>query len=1090
MRLSIALLAVLSPFVAEVASAQGVFVYPRRPQQSQVRYFDFEWMHADVLVGEEMTVRTSTAVITSSTALAGTSTTPLSEVMPVALMKTSTMTQEVLASTEEPSKAGGIRLYFYRQEETIAGRAAGSIIDTYKEFVDYFRFVPKETFPYVLYSSYQEFLQTSLFPVSEGILGVTSTQDLKLALPYFGDYRLFREVSRHEMAHQFTIQKVREVAEELETRNPLEGFPLWFIEGLAEYYAKLGVDPEAELLALDLVLNANVERGYGLIGFFEDRPYSVLWTYKIGQVRIAFLEDTYGKGIIQRLMEYSPLMVADIGDKPRIPDFPRFVAMVVGDEPSVIAGKFESWLKKRMLPRYLAAKQTRADLIPLQGFEGEFVESFNSSPSGSLVMYRTIDFETGQSRLMLFDWRTPNRDERVAIDGVPGVESLHPVSGRNYDLTDEALCFVAQDGGADVIYWAPIEHTANLLSRDNRPNQNQLPDGSARLDPGWQLKGLKPLNIWDTRLDVGSRIKYDLGDRGIVAAYSPSFSPDGDRIAFVGLDIKGARDVYVLTGAGSDDFELIRVTHDEYAERALAWGPKGIVFTSDRTSHGMHNLFRAKPEANAELVALTDEPRDHSDPVVLPDGTTLFVTIHEGRGNAFEVLDDLSTVQRTDLPTGIFDLAPGPEGSIWALFHYGGERRIVRITRDKFLNTGEPAQAPMLSMRRAGLEKRPHIPLGEAELYAPWSVSNWQLDNVFALAGVGGGSIFGRVFATASDRLRTHGVVLDISAYGSLNLTDARLMYINEASRFTWGAGPFQSVIFQVDPTLRLQDGRLFASAERFYGVFGIVRYPFDRFLYLQGELAAGGVNYVLDRNTELLLRDYPGDALGRNALDVWHDLNRESYFQSSASLSLGYDTIRYHPGTGPLTGRSLLLEGTVVAQPFNDEVYSTLRIDAEQYFQIIGRVNFFLRGGAGSTFGGTRTRQFYLSSFDTLRGVEFTTDNQKFLLGKSFWFTTAELQVPLNAVLALAFLTDIEGIAGVDFGGVGDSIDTLWDKRVLDFVLGFNFGLGPLVLRLHFAKAISIGSENGLPGQVRLNDGTIDKPGWVTNFSLGWVYF
>jgi hypothetical protein len=188
------------------------------------------------------------------------------------------------------------------------------------------------------------------------------------------------------MAHQFMIQKVREVAEELETRNPLEQFPLWFTEGLAEYYAKLGVDAEAELLALDLVLNANVERGYGMIGFFEDRPYSVLWTYKIGQVRIAFIEDTYGSGTIQKLLEYSPLMVADIGDKPRVPEFAKYCAMVVGDEPSVIAGKFEAWLKKRMLPRYLAARQSRADLLPLQGFESDFVESFNASPSGSLIM--------------------------------------------------------------------------------------------------------------------------------------------------------------------------------------------------------------------------------------------------------------------------------------------------------------------------------------------------------------------------------------------------------------------------------------------------------------------------------------------------------------------------------------------------------------------------------------------------------------------------------------------------------------------------------------------------------------------------------
>ena len=59
------------------------------------------------------------------------------------------------------------------------------------------------------------------------------------------------------------------------------------------------------------------------------------------------------------------------------------------------------------------------------------------------------------------------------------------------------------------------------------------------------------------------------------------------------------------------------------------------------------------------------------------------------------------------------------------------------------------------------------------------------------------------------------------------------------------------------------------------------------------------------------------------------------------------------------------------------------------------------------------------------------------------------------------------------------------FDKRVLDFVLGFNLGLGPLVFRLHFAKPIDTGHGPGVPFGTPNGDG-----GWVTNFSLGWLYF
>ena len=37
--------------------------------------------------------------------------------------------------------------------------------------------------------------------------------------------------------------------------SPLEQLPIWFIEGSAEYYAKRGLDPEAEVLVRDLVVN-------------------------------------------------------------------------------------------------------------------------------------------------------------------------------------------------------------------------------------------------------------------------------------------------------------------------------------------------------------------------------------------------------------------------------------------------------------------------------------------------------------------------------------------------------------------------------------------------------------------------------------------------------------------------------------------------------------------------------------------------------------------------------------------------------------------------------------------------------------------
>ena len=150
----------------------------------------------------------------------------------------------------------------------MAERAAPLIEEAYRYLVDSFDYVPTETFPYVLYSSYQEFLQTNVFPISEGTLGVTSREDLKLTLPYLGDHRLFREVGTHELTHEFTIQKVRTVTKGVKGfGDPMTGMPLWFIEGLAEFYTHRGLDPETEMLVRDVLVNPDVLRGYAYIDF-------------------------------------------------------------------------------------------------------------------------------------------------------------------------------------------------------------------------------------------------------------------------------------------------------------------------------------------------------------------------------------------------------------------------------------------------------------------------------------------------------------------------------------------------------------------------------------------------------------------------------------------------------------------------------------------------------------------------------------------------------------------------------------------------------------------------------------------------------
>ncbi len=1025
----------LALLLGQTALAQ-VFVYPRRAFQSHVRYFDFQWKHLDIDVGPQLPNAPGITQWQNPGFPEG--------LPPIEPRKPGPFAR----SLEE--QRGVVRLYFYDREERIAQRAAASIVDSYRELVEHFEYVPTERFPYILYNSYQEFLQTNLFPLQEGVLGVTSPQDLKLTLPYLGDHRQFQEVSAHEMAHQFTIQKIRSYAQDV-PGDPLGDLPLWFIEGLAEYYAQGGLEQEAEMLVRDLLINPDLEQGYALLDFFEDRPYSVLWTYKGGNVRCAFLEEVYGRGTLQRILEgivkHSP------SSRFRATQvFPRVVQGVTGDDPEKLSRRFETWLKRREYQTYLHSEQDAPTFTPLLRSDRSsllhgLVSAMQSSPGGDVLMLRSLNIDTGDSRLLLVHRFAPDDPIKVAEDGVPGIESLHPIGRRNFDLTRDKLAFIAESQARDVIY---------------------LQDYEVRmLDPPPPLEGEPPLEQPTRRasLDLKGRRALRLGKHGILAAYSPAFSPDGTQLAFIGMTIEGIRDVYVLSIDG--DGAPQRLTDDDASERQLSWGPDGIVFTSDATSHRRYNLFRVRPEQPKQVQRLSFDSFDQNDPEALPDGRVLFSAYQGGRSNLYELVQGRS-VQRTDVPTGLFDVSPGPRGGVWALFHEGGQRRPVFVSRAHWIDPPPleppPAVPPV---------DRPTLSLDGAEPYRPFRVENWELGPIFALLGAGNG-IVGRAVASANDRLVNHALLLDVGIFGSFELTDGFLLYINQEGRVTWGGGPFQALSFRRDQTFPDLPEFIF-SGERYFGALGSIRYPFNRFVYVQTDLSIGGASYFLPAADATILAFPELNSSGQDLYGAWLTANTGTRLQTEATLRLGYDTTRYHPATGPITGTSLLLETTATWQPVHQETFGQVRFDGERHFSLFGRTNFFLRGGAGTSLGGRLAREYFLSSFDTLRGVRF--GDLRRLLGSEYFFSTAELQFPLNELIRVFILSDLEGILGFDFGGVGGGWRGVWDNRVLNFAVGSNFGVGPLLFRLHFAKNIGIGAPAGLP---------VAPSEWVTNFSIG----
>ncbi|MFZ5478263.1 MAG: LpqB family beta-propeller domain-containing protein [Myxococcota bacterium] len=959
--LFLALLALLP----EPAEAQ-VLVAPRRPGKSVVRYWKHDWRHVDVA-------------------------------------------------------GGGIRLWYDAREAPAAAQAAAVLEEAWDDHVATFGFTPPQRAPYILYGSYQAFQRTNLFPIQEGVLGVTSTQTLATTLPWFGDARQFEHVARHELAHAFLLQRVRAGSSRA---DPSQALPLWFHEGVAEFAARGALEPEQRMVLADLAANPDLEAGYGLVDFWYDIPQSVLWTYNVGHARVAFLEEVYGAGTSVRVLE-------EMADLPTtrfttgVP-FVRAVEEVTGAAEDAIARRFRDWVKVGAYGAWLEARQHAGDLAPVDAVRGR-PQALDASPDGRFLLYRSVDPHTGRVRLVLADAKAPRSTRIVTSDARPGTETLHPVDPRSFDLGADALVYVAEARGRDVLYWRAVN--ARTKERRTRPGE---PDGDAHV----------------TRFRLGEERAFPVDAWGLVAAYSPTLSPDGRSVAFVGLAPGGARDLWALS---LEDGEATRLTDDAYAEASPSWGPDGVVYASDATGHRKLNLFRVRVGEAPER--LTSEPRDHFDPVALPDGRTVFVAWTDGHADLWErVAEGVRPLTAVD--TALTDPSPGPDGEIWAMHRASGTDVPVRV-----VGSPGPTLPPEPDHPPAAPEV---VALDGAAAYRPDKAGNWHVEDLFGLVGAGGGYVFGQVFLTASDTLRDHLVVVDAATYGDPRLTDGTLLYVNQSGRSTWGAGAFHLLRFHASA-----NGEVFQVGERFYGGLASWRWPFDQFVHVQLDEAIGGSRRFSLTGAYLGSWGFFGD---------WQEAEGDAALQSETTARVGVDTITYHPTTGPLTGGSAMLAATLGARP-TPAAYGMLRLDAERYVPVpLGDgANLGFRGAAGTAFGGDLAPSFWLLSHETLRAVPYY--DVDFLLGRHYWFGRAELQVPLDSLVRVVFLTGVEAIAGLDLGATADDPLQLWDRRVLDVALGGNMALGPLVVRVHVARAIDTGAP--LPPQ---------DPPWRTNVSLGWV--
>ena len=876
-----------------------------------------------------------------------------------------------------------VDVYYYPAEEAIARVALSYAEESYEYLARRFNHRIERRIPLIVYASHSHFEQTNVLPFvpPEGVLGVTEFMKRRVALPFRGSYSEFRHTLRHELVHVFHLSLIaQQAAISPSARVPM--LPLWWTEGLAEHFSG-GQESRDDMIVRALSLGG----GMPTIGQLSAATSAIV--YPLGGELHRFLGERYGDWRVNLL--YSSL--AKFGS------FDEAVHATYGRSLAELTAEWHYDLRQRFFPAVvgrrplaLAARPvSRLALkpLPVQRDDGGIDVLYLSARSGYTDIYRQPLDGSAEPTVVVRGERTPE------------LESLHAASSR-LDVRNDILIFASKYHDRDALVF------------------------------------------WDLREEqLVGRYQFD----ELVSLLSPAWSPDGQRVAFSALTNSGVSDLYVFDIASGT---LARATGDPYEDLDPVWLPGGaaLVYSSDRAvggDQGARNLYRLTL-ADGHIAPLTSGDWVDESPRWDPEqGRVLFASDRDGTFNVYSV-DTLGVARRESrLDGGVFDPVPIPGDS--------------RVLVGGFENLSWSVFT--LALDSAAHEERFEVAAEDALGHWQWSelrdaavasVEAAPYQRNFSLDIAAGGSDMAPGWGAAqgaqllfTDMLGDHAVAASIAMYSRggdlgdvLSNLNGNVFYLNQKHRLNWGVGAFRlSGIFYEQSFRRVYE-------ETTGGVYGTLRYPFSRFMRVEGQTRLEYSNRN-DGESEVVL----GEPRRRGVL-----VSNYLSFVGDNTLSLA---------SGPIDGTRWNLTAGVVGDVTHGVFENWLgTVDVRKYVRTSTQSAVALRAFAYASEG-TRPRAIQIGGSWMLRGYpRYALD------GTRAWLANAEWRFPMMHFVTVGFpfgafrLPQVQGAVFADLGQAW--YDRGYDPRVMGSAgAGFRLPLMPgFVLRLDVGQRFSFNGADG----------------------------
>jgi Tol biopolymer transport system component len=949
--------------------------------------------------------------------------------------------------------------------------------------------------PVIIYGSHSDFQQTNVTwsIIPEGVQAFAEPMRKRMVLHFGGSNSDYAHTAVHELVHIFSYDMMYgTLLRSVFSRSMLFPIPLWFMEGLAEYYSS-GYDRSGEMFMRDATV----------FDYLSDLDYTGGYmAYKSGQAAIFYLNETYGPGKVIEIMDNVRNQRGSIS---------MALQSSLGISSEELSRDWKKAMRRRYWPLYADKKEPEAYGRRLT----DHVKKHNGmnmkpafSPDGQYIVYFS-DLK-GLDGIYLMNAVT-GRVEKRLISGMMSTrfESIRSMnSNLTYSPDGARIAFVAKSHGSDKLFIVRVPEGKILdeipIPLDFFQSPAWSPAGDRIVLVG-TVQGQTDLYLYDIAGAKLTRLTEDADGEE-----TPSWFPDGKRIAYARSAPNALQPAFAADSAG-----VARISGVDFADA-------GNVRAVDS------DIWSVDTETGAKSLVIRTAGNDNN-PVVLEGGEEIvFTSDEDGIANLYRGSVAVGSYYRfTDLLGGVFSYAHSTAGDrlVYSAFNAGGfdlfamdvftekskisystggpamnEPAATEAPRDTATRSGHPGDslppaadtlaAPIIA---AGAEDAARRLEGSVGILGPGSredefpsivvdedskddidpdtleairarlarqigsIQRYHVrlgpDYVGNMMGIGYSTGFGFQLYNQiafSDLLGDHNLLVAFNFFRSIEDSDLLLTYRYLKKRIDYGIGVFQfknylnSRVSSVGETFI--DYQLFT--ERNYGLFALASYPFSTFTRVDLEFQG----FVSEREFFGTYRE------GSSGYE-YDEPTKSKRQLLQPTFSLVHDSA-YFGSFGPVIGsRWMLSASRTIAFSGDDISRATFFGDYRKYMPLFYR-NYLAVRGIGAMGVGDDPQIFFLGGPLTMRGYDYLQ-----FTGSRMLLFNVEYRYPLIDALIFGWpgrwgFQDIGGTFFLDAGsiwGKGRYVEPLpdWLKpRVVndlafysDFGLGFYMRFGYLIL-------------------------------------------